>query len=451
MKLDELLDGDERVVSEWMRKKDLLHHCDCGYLVYDEEEVSSAVQRRWGDRRCDEIFEWACDLSNQFGWMSVESAIPEKGIYHCQHCAESELSLLLDMEALASRRGNEKVPQSTPTGEGLPVERLVIYLDESYSEQFPRKEGGSFAYGAVILPESQIPAIEGAVAQILKEVYRSTPPKELKYNKIDKSPRLLKQVGERVVRLLRETPGLNIVGLFVPRSGFFGERRRSIQAVADYARKSPLAEDLAAVDSAAAIEAAVRSAANDIAQALVGCLASHIGGRNASARLIFDPRSKELDEPLIAALKTFLPKVPIDSLCIRHGDAIVTNWPTQGYESLGNRVAVELKQSSHDCRGLQLADFLAGDIRAFFGEAHELLDVAQYSHPLTNRRVLFPEIFRAGKITVQCRAKLEQQSGKSFLPLYREQLVNGLISYYTRNGQMRNLNTLTGDIFDLMD
>ena len=47
--------------------------------------------------------------------------------------------------------------------------------------------------------------------------------------------------------------------------------------------------------------------------------------------------------------------------------------------------------------------------------------------------------------------KVKNRTGKSFLPLYRTRLVNGLISYYTRNGQMRDFDTNSGDVFDLMD
>src|ERR1043166_7883424 len=97
MTLDELLRGDERIVSEWLHAEDLLHECDCGYIVYEPDDVSSAVQETWGDARSDEIFQWACELADRFGWLFLESAQPKYGIYHCQHCQESEWSLLLDL------------------------------------------------------------------------------------------------------------------------------------------------------------------------------------------------------------------------------------------------------------------------------------------------------------------------------------------------------------------
>lgn len=454
MKLDDLLEGDESVIVKWMHRKGLLHECDCGYTVYDPDEVNSAVQERWGDRRCEEINDWSHGLADQFGWLFLESSVPELAIYHCHHCAGAEFSLLLDLEKVASANPNRaQITKSDPVAaaEETPRERLLVYLDESYSDQFPRKVGGALAYGALILPESQIHAVEEAVGQILKESYRGIPPKELKYSKIAKSGRLLETVGHRVVNLLCETAGLTVAGIFVPRSGFFGERKRSIEAVSHYAGTAPSAAELQDVESPDAVEAAVRDAANTIAQALACCLANHIGARNACAKLIFDPRSKELDEPLINELKALLPLISINVPCLRHGNSIVTNWPHPEQESLGNRVEFELNCSSQDCRGLQIADFLAGDIRAFFSEVDELLDVATYPGPLTNKRVIFPEVFRIGRITEGCMAKLKQRCGKSFVPRYRKRLVNGLISYFTRNGQMRNLNTETGEVFDLMD
>jgi hypothetical protein len=97
MDLEDLLKGDESTVSEWLGDRQLVHECNCGYTVLDIDEVTTAVQDEWGDEHFDEIFNWACDLPNQFGWLDLESSDPKYDIYHCQYCAHSEFSFLQDL------------------------------------------------------------------------------------------------------------------------------------------------------------------------------------------------------------------------------------------------------------------------------------------------------------------------------------------------------------------
>jgi Protein of unknown function (DUF3800) len=456
MTLDDLLRGDESEVSEWLRGEDLLHECDCGYTVYDPDDVNSAVQETWGDAPCDEIFEWACGLADRFGWLFVESAQSELGIYHCQHCKESEWSLLMDMEKIVSTPISETSSSESTASPATPQapkanERLVVYIDESYSDEFPRRQDGSLAYAALVIPESQVENLESRVAQILSESYRGRPASELKYSKLSKHPGLLERVGSRVVKLLSEMPESRVIGVFVPRAGYFGEKTRSIIAVSHYKGSEPNEDELRRVESTTSVEAAVRNVPNNLAHLIASCVSSFVGYHAAFAKIVFDPRSKQLDEALVAELETFVPRIPVNVPLIRHGDAIVTSWPTADSERVGNRVSYEYLRSSHESPGLQLADFVAGDIRTFFNEVPDLLDAATTTSPLVNRRVLFPETFRVGRIGREILAKVHKRTGRSFLPQYRDRLVNRLISHYTRNGQMRNLDTETGEVFDLMD
>ena len=72
MTLDDLLHGGEEEIESWLSEQGLVHECDCGYTVYDPDAVNEAVQAEWGDSRCSDIFDWACNLSNQFGWMDLD-------------------------------------------------------------------------------------------------------------------------------------------------------------------------------------------------------------------------------------------------------------------------------------------------------------------------------------------------------------------------------------------
>ena len=258
-------------------------------------------------------------------------------------------------------------------------------------------------------------------------------------------------MGSRVVKLLDEIPEACVLGIFVPQSGYFGEKRRSIKAVSHYKGSTPSDAELERVESTNSINDAVRHAANDAARLIASCVSSFVGSRGAFAKIVFDPRIKQLDEALVSGLEATLPNIPGNVPLFRHGDAIVTAWPNANSQRLGNRVRYELLRSSHKSRRLQLSNFLAGDIRTFFNETQELLDAVTSAAPLVNRKVLFPEAFRVGRISSEIMAKVHNRTGKSFLRQYRDRLVDGLISYYTCNGQMRNFNTETGDVFDLMD
>jgi hypothetical protein len=213
MKLDDLFRANEGQVHSWLSGQGLVHECDCGYTVYDPDAVNEAAQSQWGDERCDEIFDWACNLSNQFGWMFLESSTPDYEIFHCQHCADSEWSLLLDMGRIADKAGEERRAAGTPSVSGKapseePPEHLMVYVDESYENEFPRKPGGCYAYAAVVIPESAVAGLGDKLQAILAKCYRGRLPKELKHQKVMGSGRLLECIGPKIVELLGEIPAV---------------------------------------------------------------------------------------------------------------------------------------------------------------------------------------------------------------------------------------------------
>ena len=454
--LEALLHADEETVEGWLRERDLVHECDCGYTIYDPDGVNEAVQAQWGDEHCDEIFDWACNLSNRFGWLFLESSNPECEIYHCQHCAVSEWSLLLDMERVASKAEGQVRAGAAPRDHGdakteEPPTPLLVYVDESYETEFPRKPGGCYAYAAVAIPESANAALGDKLKTILTECYRGRLPKEMKHKKIADSRRLLECIGPKVVELLSGIPGCAVFGLFVPRDGYFGETTRGLTAAAYYEGKEPEPEELAQIVSASAVEQAVRHASKELATTLAGCIASYVAGRGCSASIILDPIAAKVDQPLLDALRDVFPGLPIEMPHIRHGDAVVTLPPSSHTERLGDRVACGVGPPSEECPGLQLADFFAGDIRAFFIETPEMLTDAISSGSLVNKRLLFPQLYKVSRVAPGTMAKMQNRAGTSFLPLYRRYLAKGLVSCCTVNGQMRHTNTRSGEVFDLID
>lgn len=447
MNLDELLEGDDAKAETWLSNQGLLHICDCGYTVYYVDEVNGAVQDVWGDERCDEIYQWACDLANRFGWLWIEKSDPEHDIYHCQHCAESEWSLLLDLEKIAASREG---PSDPPRAEATNPEPVVVFIDESYTNQFPREPEGSLSLCAFIVPESELATVQQGVADIMRTAYRGSPPAELKYAQISRRPGLLERVGQGVADLIHQIPSSRILGIYVPRSGLFGERRRALRAVGHYTKEAPSPAELGAVESTAAVEAAVRGTVNHIAQTIAVCVGNYLGAHNLTARIIFDPRNRRADEPLAEALADILPRLPINAPLIPHQDAVVTLPPGAAVERLGDRATVEFTGTSQETPGLQIADFLAGDLRTFFDDMPELLTEATGDEPLVNKRMLFPQLFRSTAIRPSTVRKLRRKA-KSAVPLYRDHFVNHLVSCYAINGQMRNIDLEHGMIYDIMD
>lgn len=451
MELNELLEGDEGANAEWLRERDLLHECDCGYTVYDEDGVAQAVQEEFGDDRCDEINQWAWNLANAYGWLWLdESSQPQHGIYHCQHCAGSEWSLLMDIEKRAeAARGDDEAGQAKV--EKPPGEPCVVYVDESYSEQFPRKADGSMSFAAFIVPGSAVEHVRQGVHDIIENCYsKGSKPKELKYSQIAKHGGLLERVSRKVAELIKSISGCAVLAIYVPRSGLFGEQRRSLHAVGHYEGKMPTANELAAVESTEAVEEAVRETANNLAHTLIACVGNYLAARNATGRIVLDPRNKRADEPLVKALEDLLPKMPVNAPLIPHLDAVVSLPPHRDMERLGDRLKIEVTGNSHQTHGLQIADFIAGDVRTFFEEVPELLTEATGDAPLVNNRVLFPQLFRKSELSDDTLKKT-QTPAKSALPLYRERLAKGQLSCYASNGQMRTIDLDDGSIYDMMD
>jgi hypothetical protein len=456
MTLDDLLRGSKDEIESWLSERGLVHECDCGYTVYDPDAVNEAVQAAWGDERCNDIFDWACNLSNEFGWLFLESSIPDYDIYRCQHCAGSEWSLFLDMQRTADKaekkgRATGDAGDAGDSTKKEPQEHLLVYVDESYENEFPRKPGGCYAYAAVVIPESAAASLGDKLRTILTDCYRGRLPKELKHKKIAASARLLECVGPKVVALLSGIPGSTLLGLFMPRDGYFGEKTRGIRAAAYYEGKQPEPDELAQVMSNSAVEEAVGEAASELASTLAACIACYVAGRGCSATVILDPIAATVDQPLLDALRDFLPRIPHEMPHIRHNDTVLTLPPSHNTERLGANVKFEVGPASEECPGLQLADFFAGDIRTFFTETPEVLIDGISKEPLVNKHVIFPQLYHVSRIASEIMAKVQNRMGTSFLPLCRRIFARGVVSCCTMNGQLRHINLVTGELFDLID
>jgi len=279
----------------------------------------------------------------------------------------------------------------------------------------------------------------------------SAAPEELKYQKYSKHPGLLKKVGNRISEFLTRTPGVTAIGLYVPRDGYFAEKARSYQAFDYYEGKAPDFDDIAKIKSQERIDRAVREAWRDFAFTLAACVGNYIAGQKGQAKLYFDPVSAKHDHPSFAMIREVLPKIPIDEPTIRQGNKILTVWPSEKAKRLKKRIRLAQSLPSEQCPGLQVADFVAGDLRTFFDENQEFLSAALTQELLINKNVLFPQTNFIKTVSPGLTEKVTRKTGKSFLPKYRSALAKGLISYYTSNGHMRALDTVNAEFRDLVD
>jgi len=454
MPLDDLLDGDESLISTWLCEKNLIHQCNCGYAVYSPDAVDFAVQEQWGDERRDEINNWANSLADQFGWMYLEASIPKHNIYHCQYCAESELSLLTDLMRIAEDGEEEKdfgEGKTEGASAALPVEQYRVYVDESYTSEFPRKDVGALTVAAFIVSEADSLELKAGLEEIVRKVYGKSPPTEFKYSGLAQSGGLRARARKAVTDLIKRLPSCAIIAVHVTSEGLMGEKIRSLKASQHYDGVVPSEEELAKAASPEVVEAAVRQAVTQIATTVAVCVGSFIGSLNARATLIFDPRKESLNNALREQLEVLLPSLPVHVPLIHHQGSLVTPMPSSGMKRLGDAITIDISTPSIEVPGLQLADYFAGDIRAFFREVPEPLEEVAYPEPLVNKKVLFPEAFRVGELSAATRAKIKGYQGESALLGYMDRLPNGNIACYTKNGQMRNVNLADGIVFDLMD
>ena len=451
--LNDLLDGSEQAITDWLLARDLLHKCDCGYSVYSVDGVNEAVQEEYGDKWCDKIFNWACNLSNQFGWMWETGSNADLDIYHCQYCAESELSLLFDLQRITSRTATKDRPRNGKSRGNAKIggQKYNVYIDESYSPEFPRKAGGSYSYAAVIIPETQLKTLQKTVSETISNTYRGAAPKELKYKRYSKRPRLLGKIGPFLSKFLTGTPGVALIVLYVPSDGYFSEKARTIGILDYYKGKVSNSADIARTRSDEEVEKAVREAWRSFAFTLAACVAQYIVSVSGKAKLFFDPVNAEHDHPSFAMIEEILPKIPIEVPLLRHRDKILTVWPSKTDKTLKKRVRLVKSGSSEKSAGLQIADFVAGDLRAFFDENPEFLDATITKDLLINKNVLFPQSHFVNPVSDDLMKKIVTKSGSSFLYQYRSALAHGLISYYTSNGHMRAFDTVNSEFRDMVD
>lgn len=456
MKLDDLICGEEEIIREWLNSNELLHQCTCGYVVYDPDDVIDAVQDAFGDSRCDEIFDWAYKLSNEFDWMFLKTSNPKFGIYHCHYCNGSEHGMISDIMIMSEALPIDKVKVINTEESKIPSDsnssaKYLVFIDESYSDEYPRKLEGSICVAAIIIPESSYGKLGDELKKNIRLFYRSKPPKELKYIKYKKSGRLLDCIGKCIIQLIYAIPDCYVVGLYVPREGLFSEKKRSIKAVSIYGKSSPDPVELSEVKSEDSIEKAVRNVVSEMTRTVIFCAGTFCAHRNSSAHFILDPRNSGTDAKLIEEIGKILPKLFKNRLRFIIGDSLVTTYPRYDHERLGDRFIFSNDKSSEESFGLQLADFFAGDIREFFNNSTELLDFSCTDEMLVNKNVMFPNIAKITDIPSKIMNYFVNRVDASFFPKYRHKLANGIISYFTRNGHMRNCDLINWKVHDLID
>ena len=131
-------------------------------------------------------------------------------------------------------------------------------------------------------------------------------------------------------------------------------------------------------------------------------------------------------------------------------------------EEAASYLGMDNSRQSHDERGLQIADLLAGEVRSFF-ESHAPLLTIGSSLVLIDGHSreemewweapagVFQKLGRLQKIPSDVRPVLERADGTNCIPLYRHSLAAGLLTCYTDLGQPRHIEVFEGNFFEQTD
>jgi len=450
MTLDELLSSNEQELIEWLSRYNVIHKCDCGYVVYDYSQINEIVQEEFGNEKCDEIFYWACNLSNKFGWMDIDHDTSDRknNIYHCQYCAESEFSLINDILQIAhSNQIVDNDDENISANEIVSKNKYIVFIDESYSDQFPLNNG-IYVYAAIIIPECECSNLCLEFNNAIKLSYdKGKSPKEFKYKKFKKNGNKLRiKIGENIAKAINNVKNLSIMTFVVPSDGIVNLQINDEKAFNYYEGKNTSDEVISGIKSQENKKQLVSNSYLYFTQIIINALIFYLNSLNATAKIIFDPVNNSYNDSISKETGKILElNLPIDTKLLRRKNKIILlNYvfkPVKDFIEI-----VKPAPSSELCMGLQLADFCAGDIRNFFEENHTIFSDCDNGNLLIPKNLILQELNHVSETNIK---KLLYNN--SFLSLYKEKFAKNLMSMCTTNGHLRHFNIISGEFFDLMD
>jgi hypothetical protein len=186
----------------------------------------------------------------------------------------------------------------------------------------------------------------------------------------------------------------------------------------------------------------------------VSGLANLLASFDSEFTLIYDPREKREDKAVAATINAFLSLFEN----LKGKDVGIRS-------DLGKYVrAFVHDRKSEDELGLQMADLIAGETRAFFDAYPELLDyrasrvlvTATSFEPVVTASRMQGQWFKTGAINrmtnaMQQRWFRQDSDGRTVLPLLRELFGAGIATCYSSWGQPRDFMIFEGYVWDQLE
>ncbi len=336
----------------------------------------------------------------------------------------------------------------------------LVFVDESFRGFFEFSERGYFVHAIVGIPESQHEALSNAMAPVFQEYRRLTSPGQREF-KHTEFKRLAYRDRRRLAMKLRDAfkaHGVFINVFYTPLRSFVLEHVRTTLFLHG---KREIPGDFAALyrDAALALQADAQGPGQaGLIQKLlllsIGGVANMLATFESPFTVIYDPREKKEDQAVITMIDGVL--------------AALTNLKDLDVEMRWD-LHTFVKQFVHDRRsedevGLQVADLMAGETRAFFQANPEQMAYAASRKLITQgsfepvAAVEYAEgkLYKSGALTrmpaaVRKKWLVQDGSGRTVLPLFRELFGAGIATCYSSWGQPRHIAIFEGYVFDQLE
>lgn len=335
-----------------------------------------------------------------------------------------------------------------------------VFVDESFFEFFGLvAREGFFCFGAVAIPAVEYSAVADALVPVQERFRQLSGASEIKHSEFRRfdygdQHRIAAQVRDILAR-----HGAAIAGFFTPVRAYVLERIRSIELLG---KADAIPPDHEALYKAAVakleqdFQGPGRSAAiGSLLHHPVGCLAHFLAYLECRFELIYDPRERSEDRGVKARVDSY---VELMKLLKRLPPGEDRNDIADYF--LGFRAD---KRSDEEV-GLQLADFVAGEVRRFmqanedllrFGASPRLITPAS-REPMMTMTEMGGQLFKNGVLNrmppgLRARFSKPDPQRRTVFHLLAKLLASGILTCHSAWGTPRDLMPFEGLIWDQMD
>ena len=344
------------------------------------------------------------------------------------------------------------IPPAYPIWEARRGQTYVVFVDETFSQFFELKERGYFCYGAVGVPERAYELIRAQSETMLARYCESVGfrAREIKHREFKRIQFTERWALAATISQVLESHGGFVCGFYTPARAFLLEHVRV--NIMDDLPAIPVEHDELLAKAAAEVEKSWKgpgqSAVLEQLLALPLSSALHaMSGLDCKFRMVYDSRETKEDRAVKAAIEDLAERLP-------------NVWEHMrgcflGFDEDGN---------SETEIGLQLADLVAGETRAFLEANPDLLQhgaspriITQASdEPFMAVEKIRGRNAKTGVVTRMPNALAQRffrpdPRERSVFPNFANLVLAGVLSCYSSWGTPRNLMFFDKIIFDQTD